>query len=358
MSEGSAQEKTEQPTIKKLAKAREEGQVAVSREVPSVLILLFSLCVFFFAGFWMFDRLINFMKSLLQNIGAISIGVMSLRLLLFSVFKEMIIILAPLMVAVVLAGVTGYVVQFGFLFTGKPLTPKFSKMDPVKGMKKLFSVKSYVELVKMLIKTCVVGGVAFIMLRGEADKFPLLIRMEVGEILIFIGQVSFRICFYTCIALIFLAALDFAFQKWQHIKSLKMTKQEVKDETKQSEGDPKIKSRIRSAQMEMARRRMMEAVHDADVIITNPTRLAIALQYDAKKMTAPRVIAKGSGFVAERIREIAMERSIPIVEEKPLAQALYKTVEIDDFIPASLYQAVAEVLAYVYRLKGITSRQA
>ncbi|MCD6274261.1 MAG: flagellar biosynthesis protein FlhB [Deltaproteobacteria bacterium] len=358
MGGGSDQEKTEQPTGKKLAKAREEGQVAVSKEVPSVLILLFSLCVFFFAGSWMFDRLINFMKGLLQNIGVVSIGVMSLRLLLFSVFKEIIIILAPLMGAVVLAGVIGHVAQFGFLFTGKPLTPKFSKMDPVKGMKKLFSLKSYVELVKMLIKTGVVGGVAFIMLRGEADKFPLLIRMEVWEILIFIGQVSFKICFYTCIALIILAALDFAFQKWQHVKGLKMTKQEVKDEAKQSEGDPKIKSRIRSAQMEMARRRMMEAVHEADVIITNPTRLAIALQFDAKKMTAPKVTAKGSGFVAERIRAIAMEHSIPIVEEKPLAQTLYKTVEIDDLIPVSLYQAVAEVLAYVYRLKGITSNQA
>jgi len=191
------------------------------------------------------------------------------------------------------------------------------------------------------------------MVREEVDKFPLLIRMEIWEILIFIGQVSFKICFYTCIVLIILAALDFAFQKWQHIKGLKMTKQEVKDEAKQSEGDPKIKSRIRRAQMEMARRRMMEAVPNADVIITNPTRLAIALQFDAKKMTAPMVTAKGSGFIAERIREIAKEHNIPIVEEKPLARILYKSVEIDDMIPVSLYQAVAEILAYVYRLNGM-----
>ena len=191
------------------------------------------------------------------------------------------------------------------------------------------------------------------MVRKEADNFPLLIGMDVWEILVFIGQVSFKICFYTCVVLILLAALDFAFQKWQHTKGLKMTKQEVKDEAKQSEGDPKIKSRIRSAQMEMARRRMMEAIPEAAVIITNPTRLAIALQFDAKKMTAPKVTAKGSGFIAERIREIAKEHNIPIVEEKPLAQTLYKSVEINDLIPVSLYKAVAEILAYVYRLKGM-----
>ncbi len=352
------QEKTEQPTGKKLAKARLEGQVAVSKEVPSVLILLSSLFIFFFSGSWILARLINCMQGLLQNIGSASLGVMSLHLLLFTVFKEIIIILAPLLTAVVLAGVIGHVVQFGFLFTGKPLAPKFSKLDPIKGMKKLFSMKAWVELVKMLIKTGAVGGVAFIMVRGEADRFPLLIKMEVWEILVFIGRVSFKVCFYTCIVLIILAALDFAFQKWQHIKSLKMTKQEVKDEAKQSEGDPQIKARIKSAQMEMARRRMMEAVPDADVIITNPTRLAIALRFDAKKMTAPRVIAKGSGFIAGRIKEIAMKHGIPIVEEKPLAQALYKTVDIDAFIPAALYQAVAEVLAYVYRLKGLASNQA
>ncbi len=352
------QEKTEQPTGKKLAKARLEGQVAVSKEVPSVLILLSSLFIFFFSGSWILARLINCMQGLLQNIGSASLGVMSLHLLLFTVFKEIIIILAPLLTAVVLAGVIGHVVQFGFLFTGKPLAPKFSKLDPIKGMKKLFSMKAWVELVKMLIKTGAVGGVAFIMVRGEADRFPLLIKMEVWEILVFTGRVSFKVCFYTCIVLIILAALDFAFQKWQHIKSLKMTKQEVKDEAKQSEGDPQIKARIKSAQMEMARRRMMEAVPDADVIITNPTRLAIALRFDAKKMTAPRVIAKGSGFIAGRIKEIAMKHGIPIVEEKPLAQALYKTVDIDAFIPAALYQAVAEVLAYVYRLKGPVSNQA
>ena len=347
------QEKTEQPTSKKLSKARQEGQVAVSKEVPSVLILLFSLCIFFFAGSWMFVRLINCMKELLQNIGVVSMGVISLRLLLLHIFKEIITILAPLMTAVVLAGVIGHIAQFGFLFTGKPLTPKFSKMNPVKGMKKLFSLKSYVELVKMLLKTGAVGGVAFMMVKKEAENFPLLIGMDVWEILVFIGQVSFNICFYTCVVLILLAALDFAFQKWQHIKGLKMTKQEVKDEAKQSEGDPKIKSRIRSAQMEMARRRMMDAVPEATVIITNPTRLAIALQFDAKKMTAPKVTAKGAGFIAERIREIAREHNIPIVEEKPLARTLYKSVEIDDLIPVTLYQAVAEILAYVYKLKGM-----
>jgi len=153
-----------------------------------------------------------------------------------------------------------------------------------------------------------------------------------------------------------LAVLDFMYQRWQHEKDLKMTKQEVKDEQRQTYGDPKVKARIRGVQMEMARRRMMDAVPEADVVITNPTHLAIALKFDAQEMIAPRVLAKGAGFVAQRIREIAEENQIPIVEEKPLAQGLYKMVEIGDYIPAELYRAVAEVLAYVYRLKGMHSR--
>jgi flagellar biosynthetic protein FlhB len=184
-------------------------------------------------------------------------------------------------------------------------------------------------------------------------EFPILIHQEVGQILVFIARVSLKVCFFVCLALIVLAALDFIYQRWQHEEDLKMTKQEVKDEQKQTYGDPKVKARIRSVQLEMARRRMMEDVPGADVVITNPTHLALALKFDAREMVAPRILAKGSGHIAQRIREIAVEHQIPIVEEKPLAQALFKMVEIGDYIPAELFRAVAEVLAYVYRLKGM-----
>jgi flagellar biosynthetic protein FlhB len=181
-------------------------------------------------------------------------------------------------------------------------------------------------------------------------------EMGVGEILFFIGRVSFSICFYTSLALIVLAALDYAFQRFQYEESLKMSKQELKDELKQREGDPLVKARIRRTQIEMARRRMMEAVPEADVVITNPNSLAVALKYDAEKMIAPRVIAKGAGFIAERIKEIAKDKGIPVIENKPLAQTLFKVVEIGEFIPVNLYRAVAEILAYVYRLKGVKSK--
>jgi len=195
------------------------------------------------------------------------------------------------------------------------------------------------------------------LVKSDMKEFPILIHQEVGQILVFIARVSLKVCFFVCLALIVLAVLDFIYQRWQHEEDLKMTKQEVKDEQKQTYGDPKVKARIRSVQLEMARRRMMEAVPGADVVITNPTHLALALKFDAREMIAPRILAKGSGHIAERIREIAVEHQIPIVEEKPLAQALFKMVEIGDYIPAELFRAVAEVLAYVYRLKGMYARE-
>jgi flagellar biosynthetic protein FlhB len=179
-------------------------------------------------------------------------------------------------------------------------------------------------------------------------------QLSVGNILKFIGQVSFQMSLYTCMVLFLMAVLDFAYTKWQHQQDLKMTKQEVKDEYKQREGDPSVKARIRSVQREMARKRMMEAVPDATVVITNPTHLAIALKYE-EGMSAPTVVAKGAGFVAQKIKAIATENDIPLVENKPLARAMFKLTEVGDFIPADLYRAVAEILAYVYRLKGLVN---
>jgi flagellar biosynthetic protein FlhB len=243
--------------------------------------------------------------------------------------------------------------QVGFQISTEAMALKLSKLNPISGMKRLASLKSLVELGKSIIKILFIGSIAYLLMISDMQEFPSLIHQEVGQILVFIARVSLKICFFVCLAMIVLAVLDYIYQRWQYEQDLKMTKQEVKDEQKQSYGDPQVKSRIRAVQMEMARRRMMEAVPQADVVITNPTHLAIALKFDAREMIAPRVLAKGSGHIAQRIREIAVDNQIPLVEEKLLARALYKMVEIGDYIPAELYRAVAEVLAYVYRLKGM-----
>ncbi|MBW2169003.1 MAG: flagellar biosynthesis protein FlhB [Deltaproteobacteria bacterium] len=353
MPEGSNQEKTEPATPKRRQEAREKGQVAQSREISSTLVLLSGLGFFALSGSWMFLNLSEFMGGIFQNINSLRFDGSSVYPFLLEVLQRVFMILMPLMLLVLIAGIAANLLQVGFLFTGKPLVPKLSKLNPINGIKKLFSLRSLVELVKSVFKLLFVGGIAFLLLKGELETIPSLMQMGVGDILSFIGRVAFKIRFYTCLALIILAALDYAYQRWQHEKDLKMTKQEVKDELKQREGDPIVKAMIKIVEGEMSQRRMREMIPEADVVITNPTNLAIALKYTAEGMMAPRVIAKGAGFIAERIKEIAREKGIPIIENKPLAQTLFKVVGIGDFIPVNLYRAVAEILAYVYRLKGM-----
>jgi len=352
MPEDTDQEKTEKPTPRRLEKARKEGNVPKSAEVPSVLILLTSLGVFLFSGSWMFWNLSRFMGGVLGNAGTLHLDSASLVPFLNEVFKFILILLMPLVFGILVAGFFGNIIQFGFLFSSKPFTPKLSKFSLIGGMKKLFSLKAVIEIPKSLFKFVFIGGIAFLLFRNELENFPGLMQFGVYEILTFIGKTSLIICFYVCLALIVLSIADFAYQKWQHEKNLKMTKQEIKDEAKQSEGDPKVKGKIRQIQLEIARHRMMDMVPEADVVITNPTHLAIALKYDQEKMAAPQVIAKGANYIAQKIKQIAVQNNIPVLEHKTLAQALFKAVELGDFIPVSLYKAVAEVLAYVYRLKG------
>ncbi|MDY6791190.1 MAG: flagellar biosynthesis protein FlhB [Thermodesulfobacteriota bacterium] len=356
MAEESFQEKTEQPTPKKIADARKKGTVAQSREIPSAIILLTSLGIFFFSGSWMFSSLSDFMGGIFRNIGTFKIyDITTASTLSTIILKNVLSIILPFMLAVVVAGIMANILQIGFLFSPEAFSPKLSKFNPLKGIKKLFSLKSFVELIKSLIKITFVGGIAYLTIKMEIKTIPILMQMGIKDIVSFVGITSFKICLYVSMALIIMAVLDYIYQKYEHIKGLKMTKQEVKDENKQTEGDPKVKARIRSIQLEISRRRMMESVPEADVVITNPTHLAIALKFDAEKMIAPKIMAKGAGKIAERIREIADENHVPIVENKPLARTLFKIAEIGDYIPAELYQAVAEVLAYVYRLKGMAT---
>jgi len=346
------QERTEKPTGKKLSKAREEGQVAKSQEISTTFILFGALGVFLFAGPWMFWALSDFMHGVFQNLGTLHLEGISARAFLFEVLQQVGLILMPLLLVLLILGLAANLLQVGFLFTLKPFVPKLSKFNPITGMKKFVSLKALVELLKSLFKVSFIGGISWLVLRGELDEIPSLMEMNVGQILTYMGTVSLKMIFYVGLGMLVLAAIDFTYQRWQHTKDLMMSKQEVKDEAKQAEGDPQIKGKIRQAQREMAMRRMMESVPDADVVITNPTTLAIAVKYDAKQMFAPQVVAKGAKLMAERIKDIARENDVPIVENKPLAQTLFKSMEIGDLVPPNLYKAVAEVLAYVYKLKG------
>ena len=357
MAEGDNEERTEKATARRREEARKKGQVAQSREIPSVLILITSLGFFYFAGSWLFSSLLAMFSGIYQHINSLRFQhPLDAEAFSIEVFKELFGVLVPFFVPILVAAIAGNVFQIGFEIHGETMTPNLGKLNPIGGLKKFVSLRSCVELFKSILKLLCIGGIAYLAVRRELAKFPPLVQHTVGDIFVFSGQAAFKICFLICLALTVLAVLDYAYQRWQYEKDLRMTKQEVRDERKLYEGDPQVKGRIRRMQLEMTQRRMMQAVPEADVVITNPTHLAIALKFDVQKMIAPTVLAKGAGLLAERIKDIAQASQVPLVENKPLAQALYKMVEIGQLIPVELYQAVAEVLAYVYRLKGMVRR--
>jgi flagellar biosynthetic protein FlhB len=352
MPQGADQEKTEPATPKRLQEMREKGQVAKSREVPSVAILIAGLLIFYFLGATMIRDFMDLMKWSFTNAGTMQLKEANLHWLLIELLQRGLKIVAPLFVVLVLVGLASNYVQVGFLFSTQAIAPKFSKLNPLKGLGRMFSKQALVELVKSLLKIGVVGCVTYLTVKGELKYIVPLMDKELWSVLSYIGTVCFKILLRTSWVLIVLAVLDFVFQRWDFLQEAKMSKQEIKDEFKQREGDPLIKSRVRQAQRAMAKRRMMESVPKADVVITNPVHLAVALEYSTHGMPAPQLTAKGSRLVAERIKEIARQNHIPIVENKPLAQALFKGVEIGQEIPTVFYKAVAEVLTYVYQLKN------
>ena len=352
MAEGDFQDKTEKPTGKKRSEARKKGQVAKSREVSSVAVLLAGLSTLYLFGSFMYGHIRSVMRKSFSMVSHPTLDLPGILVLSQDVVQSFIIIVAPVMAAVVIAAALSNFLQVGVMFTYEPVIPKFSKISPLKGLKRLFSKQSFMELFKSVAKLAIVGVIAYWTVKGEMDRFLDLGGMSVAAIALYILKVILKIFLRVCVVMVFLAVLDYAFQKWQFEQQLKMTKHEVKEEFKRSEGDPLIKSRIRRIQLEMARRRMMQEVPKADVVVTNPVRLALAIRYDRAVMNAPEVVAKGSELVAERIKALAKKHDIPIVENKGLAQDLYRIVEIGSEIPSALFQAVAEVLAYVYRLKG------
>lgn len=349
--EESGQEKTEEPTEKRLKEGREKGDVAKSTEVPSALVLILALLVLYLMRGWFYNKLLDVFRLYLPHLHSIEVTSENMVAQLREGVTLIAQILGPLMAIVVVAGLVGNFGQIGFLFTTEKMVPKYEKIDPIKGLGRLFSKQTLATGLKSISKIVIVGLVAYLEISKYLPQTLPLMDQAVFPIFAFYIKVSFWIFLKAAIIIAVLAAADYAFQRWQFMEKMKMTKQEVDEEAKSTEGDPQVKGKIRSIQQEMARKRMMEEVPEADVVLTNPTRLAVALRYDSKTMTSPTVTAKGSGLIAKRIKDIARENDIPLMEDKPLTQALYKEVEIDSQIPENLFQAVAEILAYVYNLK-------
>ena len=352
MPDESFQEKTEQATPRKRREAREEGNVAKSMEVNSAIVLVVGIVgLKFLAGRYM-DHLKFVMKWIFTRISVIEITTDNVVDYMIQGFQFLGMLMAPLAIVIMIAGLLSNILQSGFMLSAKTMAPKFSKMNPLKGLKKMVSMKSFLEVVKGILKVTIIGIVTYITIKNEVDIFPYLIDQNAESLLGIVGAIGYKIGIRASIVLIILAAFDYAYQRYDYEKNLRMTKQEVKEEYKRVEGDPIVKARIRSIQRERARQRMLSEVPKADVIITNPTHLAIALRYDSEKALAPVVVAKGARLIAQKIKEIAKENGVPIVENKPVARMLFKTTDVGMEIPYELYQAVAEILAYVYQLKN------
>jgi flagellar biosynthetic protein FlhB len=345
------QAKTEKPTPKRRTKVRSEGSVAKSADLNSAVVLTIASLMLIWFGARLFEGLMQIMRGLFREMGSTEIRIDALPTYLAHGSWQISLLLAPLFLGVMAAGLAVNIGQVGFKVTGKAAYPKLSRVSPIQGFKRLFSVRSFVELAKSLLKLAIIGGVVYLSIADKLDDVYSLSDMPVEVLAPIVGILLGRVFLIVSLSLLVIGALDFAYAKYEYEKSLKMTKEEVKEESRQSEGDPKVKSKIREIQFKSAFRRMMKRVPEADVVITNPTHLAVALRYDRAKSAAPVVVAKGARKVAERIKKIAQEHGIPIIENKPLAQVLFKTVDIGMEIPMDLYKAVAEVLAYVYRLK-------
>jgi flagellar biosynthetic protein FlhB len=350
MAEETGQERTETATSKRRNDFREKGQVTQSKEIGTAALLTASLAlwVFYAKNFWSHLELLY--RTLLHKVGTLEVTPASVSVLSWELGRFLIELLWPIFLLTLIVGFFSSFLQVGPLFSTKVFMPDLAKFNPIKGMAKFVSKRSAVELIKSLSKVLLIAFVAYWTVRGEFETALTLTLMGLEQSLIFLGHVSYLVFAKSCGIMIVLAAVDFAFSKYEMEERMKMTKQEIKEEHKEMEGNPEMKSRIRAMQMQAARRRMMAAVPKADVIITNPTHLSIALSYERGTMGAPVIVAKGADHLAFKIREIARAHAIPIIENKPVARALYKQ-EIGEQVPEEMFTAVAEILAYVYGLK-------
>lgn len=344
-----SEEKTEEATSKRKSEARQKGQVAKSVELNSAFIIL---CTFFalkVLGPFIYESLSGFMRHVLSLKAESDFTIQTVILLFLDMSMVFFQVAMPIMLTVLVISLAINFMQVGFTLTLEPLMPNFDRLNPIAGVQRLVSKRALVELVKSLIKIAIIGYFIYRFIYREIQQIPKLIGVELIDSLQVVAGLTIDLSLQIGGVILILAAIDYFYQWWEHNHSLKMSKQEVKEEFKQTEGNPQIKSKIKERQRAMAMRRMMQEVPTASVVVTNPTHFAVALKYD-DNMSAPIVVAKGQDFVAARIKDIARTNKVAVVENKPLARALYSSAEVGDTIPSELYQAVAEVLAYVYRL--------
>lgn len=350
MAEDSDLEKTEPASGRRLEQAREEGQVPQSRELSTFLVTMTGVVTLWLMGDWMAQRMFALIRQAFAFEREMAYDPTLMLAELQSLLGGALLTLMPLFLALIVAAVASPIALGGLVFAPKALGPNFGRMNPIQGLGRMFSLHGLAEMIKAILKALLVGGVGAAVLWYYKDHlFDLMIEpLEVGmpdfaETVIFTALLIVS-------SLGLLALMDVPFQLWQYHKRLRMTKEEVKREAKEQDGDPHLKGRIRAMQREMARGRMMQAVPTADVVVTNPTHFSVALKYDAERMGAPVVVAKGRGDIAMKIREIARENDVPLLEAPPLARALYAHCELEQAIPGALYTVVAEVMAYVYQL--------
>jgi len=345
-------QKTEEPTQRRIDQAREKGQVARSQEINHwFIILAMTLLVTVFAP-PMMRNISLVLRRFVAEPHAMRLDGILVREILSETAMQVGLAMTVPFAVVVLAALVAGLIQNGLVVSVENISPKPEKISPAKGLKRMFSMRSLVEFLKGMAKIIIVASVVAVLLWPQVGVVPNVVGMSLPQFTELLQGLATQVLVGVLSVMTVIAALDFLFQKQQHLKQLRMSKQEMKEEHKQAEGDPMVKGRLRQIRMERARKRMMAAVPEADVVITNPTHYAIALKYDMKAMEAPRVVAKGADAVAMKIRELAEEHEIPIVENPPLTRALYGIVEIDQEIPIEHYQAVAEVIGYVMRLKG------
>ena len=351
------QEKTEQATPRKRQKSRQRGQVAKSMDFSSAFVLLGGLSMLLVLGPRQAGVMVELAQTIFQATSSWEIDRSSFPFYAVHLMKQFLYIVGPFIGIIGIIALAANLGQVGFLFTLNPLEPKLDKLNPISGFKRILSKKTFVELLKSVFKVAIVAGIAYMTLRSEIHRFIPLADTSPADIISIEISSAVTLGLRIGLALLVLGVLDYVFQRSEHERDLKMSKQEVKEEFKQTEGNPQVKGRLRSIQRQAAMRRMMQDVPEADVVITNPDHVAVALVYDIEEMPAPRIVAKGENWLAQRIKEIAREAEVPVVENPPLARALYKLCKIGETVPLKLYTAVAEVLAYVYNLKKKDNRK-
>lgn len=350
MAEDSGGEKNLPASGRKKEKAREEGNIARSQDLGSALALAVALFMFLTLGGRMMHTMTEAMRYYLGGFTHLGLDSLSPQVFTLEVLYFIGVCALPFMLALLAAGIAVNLMQVGFIFTTKPLQPNLGKLNPLTGMGRFFSARAAIEAVKSLAKLALVAWLVYLALRGRLPEMLVLAEKSPEQILAVVGAMIASVWWRVVLAMIVLGIFDYGYQFWQREQDLRMTAKEAKEEMKEMEGDPLIKRRIRQIQRQAAMQRMMKEVPKADVIITNPTHYAVALRYDMKTMNAPVVVAKGARLIAHKIRDIAAENNVPIVQKPELARAIFKTIEIGQAIPEDLFQAVAEVLSFVYHV--------